>query len=61
MAASHTGAGSSLATGEVLVPAKEVTAHLPPGLKWGKKKKKKNIAREEGKKNKEVLKGEEAV
>ena len=40
-------AGSSLATGDVLVPATEVTAHLPSGLKW----KKRNIAREEEKKN----------
>lgn len=43
LAASRKEAGSSLATGEVLVPATEVTAHLPSGLKW----KKENIAREE--------------
>lgn len=42
LAASCTGAGSVLATGEVLVPATEVTAHLPSGSKW----KKGNIARE---------------
>lgn len=46
LAASRARAGSSLATGEVLVPATEVTAHLPSGLKW----KKGNLAREEGKK-----------
>lgn len=44
LAASRAGADSSLVTGEVLVPAKEVTAHLPSGLKW----KKGNVAREEG-------------
>lgn len=46
LAASPAGAGSSLATGEVLVPAPEVTAHLPSVLKW----KKGNIAKEEEKK-----------
>lgn len=45
LAASPAGAGSSLATGEVLVPATEVTAYLPSFLKW----KKGNIAKEEGK------------
>lgn len=54
LAVSCAGAGPSLATGEVLVPATEVTAHLPSGLKW----KKENVAREEEKK---ILKGEEAV
>lgn len=46
MAVSCAGAGPNLATGEVLVPATEVTAHLPSGLKW----KKENVAREEEKK-----------
>lgn len=54
LAVSCAGAGPNLATGEVLVPATEVTAHLPSGLKW----KKENVAREEEKK---ILKGEEAV
>ena len=48
LVASHARAGSSLATAEALVPATEVTAHLPSGLKW----KKGNVAREEEKKKK---------